>query len=358
MENNETECLLCRGTAKLKHNKYPGYQEPLTYKIYHCHTCNTGFSLPMDDSTVIYENIYKNGDKVPGYNRYWRYAKNIKKISQPLDYLARNDDDYWSVKKALEMFVKDKTSTKILEIGSGLGYLTYSLIKADYKVIGLDVSQTAVTLAANTFGDHFICKDLFEYAESHPESYDIVILTEVIEHVNKPLDFIDSIIRLLKPGGRAIITTPNKSFYPLEVVWASDLPPVHCWWLGEESMNFIAEKLNIGISFINFREYFKMNYRVIGIRSLNDNNLPKPFFNKNGELIKHAASKGDLKFSLQLLLIKFHYLNKAAGKLQEYTKRIYGKSRKLLSPNVIVCKDRGNKLCAIMLKPLRNYNNE
>jgi len=354
MQNNETECLLCGGTAKLRHNKYPGYQEPFTYQIYHCQSCYTGFSLPMDESTFIYENIYKNGDKVPGYNRYWKYAKIINKISKPLDYLARNDDDYWSVKKALEMFVKNKPSTQILEIGSGLGYLTYSLIMADYKAIGLDVSQTAVSLAANTFGDHFICKDLFEYAKTHPESYDIVILTEVIEHVSKPLDFIGSIIRLLKPGGRAIITTPNKSFYPSEVIWASDLPPVHCWWLGEESMNFIAEKLDVGISFINFSKYFKMNYRVIGIRSLMDNNLPEPFFNSNGELIKHAASEGHLKFYLQLLLIKSPYLNKAAGKLKEYIKMIYGKSRELLSPNVIVCKDRGNKLCAIMLKPLRN----
>jgi SAM-dependent methyltransferase len=354
MQINETECLLCGGTAILRHDKYPGYQEPLTYKIYHCQTCFTGFSLPMEDSTVIYENIYKNGDKVPGYNRYWRYAKNISKISKPLDYLAQNDDDYWSVKKALEMFVKDKQSTQILEIGSGLGYLTYSLIKADYKVVGLDVSQTAVTSAANIFGDHFICKDLFEYAESHPGSYDIVILTEVIEHVNKPLDFIDAIIRLLKPGGRAIITTPNKSFYPPEVIWASDLPPVHRWWLGEESMNFIAEKLNIGISFINFREYFKMNYRVIGVPSLTDNNLPTPFFNSKGELIKQAASKGDIKFNIQLLLTRFPYLNKVAGKLKGYTKMIYGKSRELLGKNVIACKDRGNKLCAIMLKPLRN----
>lgn len=354
MQINETECLLCGGTAKLRHDKYPGYQEPFTYKIYHCKTCFAGFSLPMEDSTVIYENIYKNGDKVPGYNRYWRYAKNINKISRSLDYLAQNDDDYWSVKKALEMFVKDKQSTQILEIGSGLGYLTYSLIKADYNVIGLDVSQTAVNLAADTFGDHFICKDLFEYAGAHPESYDIVILTEVIEHVNNPLDFIDAIIRLLKPGGRAIITTPNKSFYPSDVIWASDLPPVHCWWLGEESMNFIAGKLNIGISFINFREYFKMNYRVIGVPSLTDNNLPKPFFSSNGELIKQAASQGNIKFNIQLFLTRFPYLNKTAGKLKGYTKMIYGKSRELLGPNVIACKDRGNKLCAIMLKPLRN----
>jgi len=308
----------------------------------------------MVDSSAIYENIYKNGDKVPGYNRYWRYARTLNKIAEPLDYLARNDDDYWSVKKALEKHVENKKSAKILEIGSGLGYLTYSLIEAGYNVIGLDVSQTAVDEAGSTFGDHYICKDLFEYSESNPESYDIVILTEVIEHVGKPLDFIDAIIKLLKPGGRAIITTPNKSFFPPEVIWASDLPPVHCWWLSEGSMNYIAKKLNLGIEFINFREYFKMNYRVVGIPSSSENNLPAPIFYSNGELINPVSSKTDIKLKFQLFLIKFPFLRNTAGKIKGSTKLIQGKLRESLSKNVIACKDRGNKLCAVMLKPSKN----
>ncbi len=351
MQNNETQCLLCGGTAKLRHNSFPGYQEPATYKIYHCPVCDTGFSLPMDDSSVIYENIYKNGDRVPGYNRYWRYAKTLNKISEPLDYLARNDDDYWSVKKALALHAGDKKSAKILEIGSGLGYLTYALNKAGYNVTGLDVSQTAVDEAAHTFGDHYICKDLFEYSESNPESYDIVILTEVIEHVGKPLDFTAAIIKLLKPGGRAIITTPNKSFFPPETIWASDLPPVHCWWLSEGSMKFIAGKLNLEISFINFREYFKMNYRVVGIPSSDENNLPRPVFYSNGDLIKPVSSKTDMKLKVQLLLIKFPFLRNTAGSIKGFTKLVQGKLREALGKNVIACKDRGNKLCAILLKP-------
>ena len=350
MNNNETECLLCKDSAKLRHDKYPGYQEPHSFKIYHCPACNTAFSLPRDDSSVIYENIYKNGDKVPGYNRYWRYARIINKISNPLDYLARSHEDYWSVKEALSMFVKSKPSTEILEIGSGLGYLTYSLIKANYKVIGMDVSQTAVNLASETFGDHYICKDLFEYAALRPESFDIVILTEVIEHVSKPLDFIEAIIKLLKPGGRAIITTPNKSFYPPEVIWASDLPPVHCWWLSEESMNYIGEKLKVNVSFINFREYYKTNYHVVGTKSLLENRLPSPFFNSNGELIKTAGSKSGFKLYVQLHLIKLPFLNKMVGKLKEYAIKIYGKTRELFSSNVIVCNERGYILCSVMQK--------
>ena len=336
----------------MRHDSYPGYQEPATYSIYHCDTCYTGFAMPMDDSTSIYENIYKNGDRVPGYTRYWRYARNIKRISRPLDFLAGNDDDYWSVKKALEMLVKDKESAKILEIGSGLGYLTYSMLQAGYNATGMDVSATAVASARDTFGDHFICRDLYEYAGLFPESYDIVVLTQVIEHVINPLNFIEAVLKLLKPGGRAIITTPNKSFHPLEEVWASDLPPVHYWWLGEESMHFIATKLNAEISFINFNEYFRKNYRVIATRSMAPERLPKPFLNSRGELIKAVSQKGDFKFSLQVALNRYPLLNSIAAKIKGYGKKLFGKLRELSDKNVIACKDRGNKLCAILVKPI------
>jgi SAM-dependent methyltransferase len=348
MDNNATECLLCGASANLKHDKYPGYQAPDTFRIYHCPACNTGFSLPRVDPGSLYETIYKNGDKVPGYNRYWRYAKTIRIFKNPLKYLSGSSEVYWGVYKALSESVVDKRSSKILEVGSGLGYLTYSLIMADYNVVGMDISQTAVNKANETFGDHYISADLFEYAALHPESFDIVILTEVIEHVEDPVAFIGSIIKLLKPGGRAIITTPNKSFYPPVVTWASDLPPVHCWWLGEESIKYIADKLGISLSLINFSEFFKKNYHVVRIGS--GRNLPRPFISGDGELIKEASrSKSLSKAYLELILTKIPL----AGGLTGIVKKVSGKLKGFLNPDILVCKERGITLCAILQKPLK-----
>lgn len=341
MKNEQIiECLLCGGSSELRHKKYPGYQEPDTFKIYHCPNCNTAFSLPRVETAEIYENIYKNGNKVPGYDRYWKYAKIIKKRTNPLEYLAETEDTYWGVKEALIFFVKDKKTAKMLEIGSGLGYLTYSLIKANYNTVGLDISQTAVKYANETFGDHYICADLFQYAKLHSESFDIVILTEVIEHIDKPLNFIESILTLLKPGGRAIITTPNKSFYPKDIIWATELPPVHCWWFSEESMKYISKRINTNIFFINFSKYYKNKYFALNTLLFNSQ-LPKPCFNENGELIiqSNMANKS-LKSYIRMLVTKI-----------PYTKKIYAKLRKLLNPEVIVCNDRGIVLCAIMQRP-------
>ena len=345
------DCLLCGGDAELRQKELRGYQEPETFNIYHCPGCNTAFSLPRVNTAKVYNDIYKNGDLVPGYERYWKYAKIVKSLADPLEYLSNTEETYWGVKEALLQYVKDKKSSKILEIGCGLGYFTYSLRKANYNVIGLDISQTAVAHAKETFGDHYICADLFEYAQLNSGLFDLVILTEVIEHISKPLDFIKSILKLLKSQGKAIITSPNKSLYPSDIIWATDLPPVHCWWFSEESMKYIARSLDITVSFVNYNNYYKKNYKVIALKSWRDSHLPNPFFNKNGELINQVAStKNTLKPYIQVLLTRIPFVSVIFSKIKQYVMTGIGKSRRLFDKDLIVCNDRGNIFCAIMHK--------
>jgi 2-polyprenyl-3-methyl-5-hydroxy-6-metoxy-1,4-benzoquinol methylase len=352
MNNDVTICLLCSGTAELKSSEYPGYQEPATYKIYHCRHCNTAFSIPRTDASSIYENIYNNADRVPGYNRYLRYSRFVKKFAEPLKYLADSAEAYWGVKEALSQLVIDNKEVRILEIGSGLGYFTFALVKAGYNAKGIDISETAVSRAKKTFGNHYICSGIAEYATINAEIYDIVISTEVIEHVENPKDFLASAMTLLKPGGQAIITTPNKSFFPDDITWASDLPPVHSWWFSEESVRYIAKNLNADIKFINFSKYYKRNYKVVGLKSLKDGRLPGAYFNKDGRLIARTAkSKNTLKVHLQVLLSRIPFSTIFADFLKKYLKTSFGKLRALIEKDAIVCKDRGILLCAIIQKP-------
>lgn len=341
MKSNQTiECLLCGGISETKNKTYTGYKEPDTFEINYCPSCNTTFSLPRVETSEIYEYIYKNGNKVPGYDRYWKYAQIVKNIANPLDYLAEAEETYWGIKEALSLSVKNKETTNILEIGSGLGYLTYSLIKANYDVTGLDISDTAVKLANENFGNFYICADLFKYAELNPESFDIVILTEVIEHIDNPLDFITSIIKILRPDGKVIITTPNKSLFPPDIIWATDLPPVHYWWFSEESMQYIARKLNLKISFIKFDNYYKKNYRQVNLNKIRKHLIRNPILDRNGKLITQTVIEKNALNSYILSIIK---------KIP-FIKKIYRKLKKLMNPNLIVCKETGIYLCSIFQK--------
>jgi SAM-dependent methyltransferase len=197
----QTKCLLCGANAILQKQNYPGYQEPETFDIYYCCSCNTSFSLPRVDATDIYNQIYQYGSEMPGYNRYWQYKDTVKSHPNPIRYLRDTEEVYWGPITVLEKRVKVKESVKILEVGCGMGYLTYSLIKAGYNATGLDISQNAVDEAIQNFGEYYVCADIFKYAEKYRNYYDIVIMTEVIEHIDSPIDFLRAVIQVVKGGG-------------------------------------------------------------------------------------------------------------------------------------------------------------
>ncbi len=258
MKERETNCLLCGAPASEVHSSYTGYRQPQTFQIFSCSSCNTNFPLPRIDASGLYDVIYSQREKHPGYERYWGYARDVKVNSNPLGYLAKAEPTYFGVAEFLRTREIPKAA-RILEIGSGLGYLTYSLRKAGYAANAIDISTVAIEEAIRNFGDFYLNADLFEYSEGHHSVYDVVIATEAIEHVQRPIEYVKAMYDLVKSNGYVVLTSPNRSFFPKEMIWESSLPPIHCWWFGEESMKYIAKSLNATVEFIGFQDYFLTN---------------------------------------------------------------------------------------------------
>ncbi|MBE0676899.1 MAG: class I SAM-dependent methyltransferase, partial [Bacteroidales bacterium] len=236
VKEKETDCMLCGNHLARYRDEVPGYQEPKRFHIYSCRNCDTSFALPKVDPSRIYQTIYNAGDQVPGYSRYWEYARSVLNYDDPLQYLIEKEDVYWAVTQALLKLVDDKTNTQILEIGCGVGYFTYALRKAGYQVTGLDISQSAVSRAVELFGDYYLCGDINDCSILKKGSYNVVIMTEVLEHIDNPIVLLESVKNILCNEGFVIVTTPNKSFFDDEIAWETELPPVHQWWFSESSL--------------------------------------------------------------------------------------------------------------------------
>lgn len=180
------------------------------------------------------------------------------KNNTPFEYLSEAEDMYWAIKQSINKGYIKKTS-KILEVGCGMGYLTYSMNKEGFNIKGCDISEKAIEKAKATYGlnteELFFVADIYKISEDANFRYDTIILTEVIEHIYNPLDFISTLLKLLSPNGNIIITTPNKTAYKKSIFWTSDLPPVHYWWLSENSFEKIALLTNSNINFIDFSQY-------------------------------------------------------------------------------------------------------
>lgn len=246
-------CPLCNANASVIADTHPGYQEKYCYRILDCEYCDLQFTNPMIVPPRLYDSIYANADRLPGYSHYCRYRDMVQSSDKPLDVLAAQDAAYWFIRSELGRL---PLSARILEIGSGLGYLTYAIHAAGYNITGIDISKDAVTKARSTFGDLYLHKDLSLLAAEEPGSFNVVIMTEVIEHVPDPRAFLGAAASLLKTNGQIILTTPNKSDSPLGTCWNTENPPVHLWWFSETAMRRLAQMSSLSIRIGDFTSMY------------------------------------------------------------------------------------------------------
>ncbi len=106
-------------------------------------------------------------------------------------------------------------SPQTVDLGGGSGALGLRLRDRGYRV-------TIVDLAAERFGADlpFVHLDLNtpDLAERlGAGSFDLVSAVEVIEHLESPIGFLRNVGALLKPAGRAVLTTPNVDSAPSRV---------------------------------------------------------------------------------------------------------------------------------------------
>lgn len=297
-------CPICGGVATLTYEALKGYIENTKFNIYECKDCLVSFVDPLASDDKIYSYIYKQVKLVPGYERYYRYSKLVTRVADPLGFLCSAESCYWAIREAIQRNFVDK-NIRILEIGSGLGYLTYSLNKAGYCTVGVDLSADAVSDASNTYGNYYEAGDIFVISKENREKYDCVIMTELIEHVTDPMAFIECAISMLKEGGKLIFTTPNKSFEVEGTIWGTDAPPVHLWWFSEKSITTIANKFGKACEFIDFTEFTKRFHESRDIVSMEQIQSTLPRFDMNGKVIE---TRVDTRLRTRFLSIKMRYL--------------------------------------------------
>jgi SAM-dependent methyltransferase len=102
-----------------------------------------------------------------------------------------------------------KRNGKLLEIGCSSGYVMREFSElGEFELRGLDIDKLAVDYARQELGLQADNTTLQE-ANYPPNSFDMVILFNVFEHLVKPLDLLRDIRRVLKPGGYLAIKTPR-----------------------------------------------------------------------------------------------------------------------------------------------------
>ena len=104
---------------------------------------------------------------------------------------------------------------RVLDVGCGNGFTAGEFLKRGCEVVGVDLSESGVALARRVYpGARFEVlpadERLLERLECAP--FDIVVSTEVIEHLYAPRPYVRGCHAALKPGGRFICSTPYHGY--------------------------------------------------------------------------------------------------------------------------------------------------
>lgn len=147
---------------------------------------------------------------------------NMNKKRRGIKKLIAFDDRFEEVKKELRSLILRLSSypIKVMDIGVGDGIYEASLekeIKKRAEFYGVDVSMKQMNRAKKYLKEVKVVDIDSEKLPYKNSSFDIVILSEVLEHIFFPEKILAEILRVLKRNGYVILTFPNASCLQLRL---------------------------------------------------------------------------------------------------------------------------------------------
>ncbi len=237
-------CVLCNsyGTCLYDHLTDMTFESDKEWSLYRCSNrdCRLIWLDPMPapkDTMQAYEEGYYTHDLEMEslLSRVMVWIK-VGKLGKLLGY---------------EPYLIGFPKGRLLDVGCGNGRYLNEMRRLGWQVEGLDPDPLSVSLARDKYNLN-VHETTLENSVLHDESYDVITLNHVIEHLHDPAACLSKCIKLLRPGGHLIIRTPNadslghrvfgESWFPLEV-------PRHFYIFSSQSLRSLAEKVGFEVRF-------------------------------------------------------------------------------------------------------------
>lgn len=129
------------------------------------------------------------------------------------DSAASTPDHRYTLPAIIELLPR-RTGMRILDAGCGNGAIAGRLAELGHQVTGIDLSEDGIIIARKCYP-----KVRFEIASVYDDLHsildhgvDVVISSEVIEHLYYPKKYLANMHSLIKPGGWIILTTPYHGY--------------------------------------------------------------------------------------------------------------------------------------------------
>ncbi len=272
------KCKICSSNVKLINNKF---------NLGKCEKCSLIFSLKsfsQEELISLYDKLYNNENA-----KYSSYATNEYSM------LLENKQIKIGYHRAqiIKRHILNKKFNSVLEIGSGIGLIgAYIRSKnKEIKYLGIEIDEEAYKKSKN-LNLNTINSD-FKIMEKIDETFDVIMLWEVIEHLQDLKKFIELAYSKLNKGGKVILSTPNYNKiynYPhreKDTIF-QDAPPIHLNFFTNESLRNVFELNQFVKCQVKIKKYPYIQYKSLTFYK----NILKAVFNMyHGSTIFFIARK-------------------------------------------------------------------
>ncbi len=223
MSIKSDKCLLCNN---INHKSLYIINE---FNIKKCISCGLVRVDPLPNDEIL-EKYYRNFDYSDGFINELSIRKDAIHILRQLDKL--------NIKKGV-----------ILDVGCGAGFFMDEARKRKWNVFGIDTSAKAIKYARNVLRLKVIKNDFLTY-NFYDQKYDVIILSQLIEHLKNPEDFLNKAYSLLYSKGVLVVITPNINSNLSKILkdrFNYLIPPEHLYYYSPKTLKELVKKCNFNV---------------------------------------------------------------------------------------------------------------
>ena len=108
-----------------------------------------------------------------------------------------------------KLLPQDLTGVRTLDLGCGSGWFSRRALERGARVTSLDISTSLARMTHYRTQACAVAADAI-YAPFASGSFELIVCSEMLEHLERPERGVQEIGRLIAPGGTVVLTTPNR----------------------------------------------------------------------------------------------------------------------------------------------------
>jgi SAM-dependent methyltransferase len=154
-----------------------------------------------------------------------------------------------------DMYLEGMPPGRLLEIGCGNGAFLRIALQAGWQAFGLDFDAAAIDEARKAPGVEAEVGELLQ--RRYPAAFfDAIVMNNVVEHLWNPRETLAECRRILRPGGRLVMITPNSNSLGCKLFgrhWRGLEPPRHLYLYNDKALGALCrragfERIDVGSS--------------------------------------------------------------------------------------------------------------